>query len=553
MRPSLSNYASRLVCTASLCLAAFAGSAVAQESTAGTQGSVQRPQANLSLSVSKGTLIRLDRPAASVFIADPKIADVQVRSPQLIYVLGVSPGETTLYAMDHGDRAIYAATVHVSNNIEQVRNLLKAAMPNTEISVEPFNSMVMLSGVVPSPEAVGEAERLVKQLLGNNQVVINKLRTATPVQVNLQVKIAEVSRSLLKEVGFNIATRDMTGGFLFNLSRGRRFVNIRNADISALPKVEIAPGVSLPYDAFKGQFINPLRPGTVFEFLNPDGASSIGMAGRLFGLDAAAAIDALAEEGLVTVLAEPNLTSISGEMASFLAGGEFAIPMPAEDGRVLIEYKEFGVGLSFTPHVLSDDRIALRVRPEVSELSQAGSITVNGISVPGLTTRRAETTVELGSGQSFMIAGLLRNTTGHDATKIPVLGDLPILGTLFKSDRFTRNETELVIVVTPYLVKPTDAKNIKLPTDGYRAPSDLQRWLFGKNFAKPNNQATPSSAVSSQPIPATATPAAGPAQPAAAPASSGATSAVTAPVSAGSLQTAEARPTPGFSFQGDNQ
>lgn len=440
--------------------------------------SIQTPQDALTVSASKGTLVRLDRPAASVFIADPKIADVQVRSPQLVYVLGVGAGETTLYAMDSADRVIYSASVHVSSNIEQVRSLLKAALPEASITAEPFNGMIMLTGTAPSPETVAESERLVKQLLGDKQVVINQVRTATPVQVNLQVKIAEVSRTLLKEVGINIATQDSTGGFLFGLWQGRNAINITDQG---------------------------------YEFLTREGMNTIGLAGNVFGLNAAAAIDALAEEGLVTVLAEPNLTALSGEMASFLAGGEFAIPMPAEDGRVLIEYKQYGVGLAFTPTVMSDRRIALRVRPEVSELSQAGAITVNGISVPGLTTRRAETTVELGSGQSFMIAGLLRNTTGQDVSKTPLLGDLPILGALFRSDRFRRNETELVIIVTPYLVTPVNAKDIRLPTDGYKAPSDLERWLLGKTFS----QSTP---------PAPATVSAQPHQPASA---------------------------PGFSFQGD--
>jgi len=365
-----------------------------------------------------------------------------------------------------------------------VRSLLKAALPQAATTAEPFNGMIMLSGVAPSPEAVGEAERLVKQLLGDKQVVINKLRSPTPVQVNLQVKIAEVSRSLLKQVGVNIAAQDTTSGFLFGLWQGRNAIRITDQG---------------------------------YEFLVREGTNTIGLAGNLFGLNAAAAIDALAEEGLVTVLAEPNLTALSGEMASFLAGGEFAIPMPAEDGRVLIEYKQYGVGLAFTPTVMSNNRIALRVRPEVSELSQAGSINVNGISVPGLTTRRAETTVELGSGQSFMIAGLLRNTTGQDVSKIPVLGDLPILGALFRSDSFRRNETELVIIVTPYLVTPMDAKDIRLPTDGYKAPSDLERWLLGKSFTQ---SPPPAANTSGRAVPAPA---------------------------------AAAAPAPGFSFQGDAQ
>lgn len=435
------------------------------------QNTTHTPERQITLGMNKGTLIRLDRPAANVFIANPKIADVQVRSPQLIYIFGTGEGETTLFAVDSSDRVLYSANVSVANNLDQIRQMLKVALPTSEIDVQTFSGIIFLSGAVPSPAAIEEAGRLVQGFVGEKQVIVNKLTTATPVQVNLQVKIAEVSRSILKEVGANIATRDQTGGFLFNLSRGRNFVNITGN-----------PGSPTRYN------INvPL-----------DGRTAIAAAGKLFGLDAATAIDALAQEGLVTILAEPNLTSVSGETASFLAGGEFAIPVPDSNGTVVIQYKEYGVGLAFTPTVLSGERITMRVRPEVSELSQAGSITVNNITVPGITTRRAETTVELGSGQSFMIAGLLRNSTGSSVDKMPFLGDLPILGSLFKSDRFQRNETELVIVVTPYLVQPTNAQNIKLPTDGYKAPNDLERWLLGKTF----KESKPSPSAPSQGTPA---------------------------------------------------
>lgn len=479
---------------ASALSAAFAGiiAAFPVAALAG-QTAVQQADRELSIGVNKGSLIRLDRPAANVFIANPRVADVQVRSNQLIYVFGTGEGETTLFAMDGADKVIYSATVRVANNIDQIQRMLKAALPTSEIDVQTFNGMTFLNGTVPSPEAVEEAGRLVKGFLGDKQTVVNKLQTATPVQVNLQVKIAEVSRTLLKQMGFNIATRDQTGGFLFNLSRGRDFVGIGATDLSGFPSGAVTlPGgaqVTMPLNPATGL---PVVAGTAYTFKGlTDGTTSIGGAGSLLGLDAAGAIDALAEQGLVTVLAEPNLTSISGETASFLAGGEFAIPAPDKDGRVFIEYKEYGVGLAFTPTVMSGERISMRVRPEVSELSSAGAITVNGISVPGLTTRRAETTVELGSGQSFMIAGLLRNTTNQDVSKTPGLGDLPIIGALFKSDRFQRQETELVIVVTPYLVKPTNARNIKLPTDGYKAPSDLERWLLGRTFSPGKKPETP--------------------------------------------------------------
>ncbi|WP_374531901.1 type II and III secretion system protein family protein, partial [Novosphingobium sp.] len=201
-------------------------------------------------------------------------------------------------------------------------------------------------------------------------------------------------------------------------------------------------------------------------------------AGRFLGLDLLGALDAGETAGLVTTLSEPNLTALSGETADFLAGGEYPIPISQGLGTTSIEYKRFGVSLAYTPTVLANGRISIRVRPEVSELSSQGSITLNGFQVPALTVRRAETTVELGSGQSFMIAGLMSTSSQNTIKKMPGAGDLPILGTLFRSTNFQRGESELVIVITPYLVKPVDANDIKLPTDGFQNPNDAQR-IFG--------------------------------------------------------------------------
>ncbi|MGH6728833.1 MAG: type II and III secretion system protein family protein, partial [Sphingomicrobium sp.] len=209
--------------------------------------------------------------------------------------------------------------------------------------------------------------------------------------------------------------------------------------------------------------------------------TTLGFAGKLLGLDILSTLNLSEADGLVTTLAEPNLTALSGETASFLAGGEFPIPVSQSLGSVTIEYKQYGVGLAFTPIVLADGRISMRVRPEVSELSNEGSITLNGFEVPALTTRRAETTVELGSGQSFMIAGLLRNANANNVEKAPFLGDLPILGALFRSTKYRRAETELVIVVTPYLVRPV-SNQLALPTDGYRAPASGDMVLEGQTY-----------------------------------------------------------------------
>jgi pilus assembly protein CpaC len=208
----------------------------------------------------------------------------------------------------------------------------------------------------------------------------------------------------------------------------------------------------------------------------------LAFAGKFLGMDLAAALDLAEADGLVSTLAQPNLTAISGETASFLAGGEIPIPLSQGLGAVSVEFKQYGVSLSFTPTVLSDGRISIRVRPEVSQLTDAGSVKLNGFTIPGITTRRAETTVELGSGQTFMIGGLLSNDQNTNVDKAPFLGDLPILGALFRSNGFKRNETELMIIVTPYLVRPISANQVVLPTTGLRAPTDAERILEDQTF-----------------------------------------------------------------------
>jgi pilus assembly protein CpaC len=222
----------------------------------------------------------------------------------------------------------------------------------------------------------------------------------------------------------------------------------------------------------------------------------------LLGLNLLGSLDIAADDGLATILAEPNLTALSGETASFLAGGEFPIPVSQSLGAVTIEYKQYGVGLAFTPIVLADGRISMRVRPEVSQLSDAGSVKLNGFTVPALTTRRAETTVELGSGQSFMIAGLLQNTANNSVDKAPFLGDLPILGALFRSTHFQRQETELVVIVTPYLVRPVSGQ-LATPTDGLRVPGDATRDFGGQIFTGKSGVVQPTAVQTSPPAPVT--------------------------------------------------
>ncbi|MCJ8190188.1 type II and III secretion system protein family protein [Sphingomicrobium aestuariivivum] len=425
-------------------VAALALSPVAMTAPAHAVQQIQ-PSETLTIATGEGTLVRLPGAINDIFIADESVADVTVRSNRQIYIFGEAAGKTTIYATGASGEVVYAAEVQVGNNISSVDAMLDMAMPEANITATPMNNLLLLTGTVASPEDAQEAERLVRAYVGDTTEVVSRLRQATPLQVNLKVRIAEVNRSLIKSVGVNLLSSDSTGSSRIGISQG------------------------------SGSFTTD-----PFQVAN-NGATTLGIAGGLLGLDMIATLDLAETDGLVTTLAEPNLTALSGETASFLAGGEFPIPISQTLGALSIEYKSYGVGLAFTPYVLADGRISMRVRPEVSELSTEGAIRLNGYEIPALVTRRAETTVELGSGQSFMIAGLLRQNGSNNISKAPFLGDLPILGALFRSSSFRKNETELVIIVTPYLVRPVSGR-IPLPTDGYRHPNDAERIIEGQHY-----------------------------------------------------------------------
>lgn len=400
--------------------------------------------AQLNLELNKGRLIALDHAAASVFVADPNIADVQIKSPKLLYVFARKPGETTVYTVDSSDQVVQGWRLTVTHDLTRLREAFRTYMPEARVQVSSFGDAIVLEGTVKSPQAAEDARVLAARLAGDKNV-INRLSVRGPNQINLRVRIAEIRRAVVKQIGVNWDALLSAGSFTFGLATG-----------------------------------SPVVAGGSFLTRNLSSSGS-GTADSIFGglhkgnWDVNTLIDALESEGLVTVLAEPNLTAVSGETASFLAGGEFPIPVPQSNNNVTIEFKKFGVGLSFTPTLLSDGRINLKVQPEVSELTNTGEVRINGFLIPAITTRRAETTVELASGQSFAIAGLIQNDVNHDVRRLPGLGDLPILGALFRSDAFQRNESELVILVTPYIVRPTAETAMSAPTDGLKMPSDVER------------------------------------------------------------------------------
>ena len=467
---------------------------VAPAGTAAHAQSVSQPRSDIVLSIGKGQLVTVPGAMCDIFVANETIADVQVKSRNQLYVFGKAGGETTVYASNAGGDVIWSANIRVGSNIGSIDQMLSLAMPEAKIAVSTMSSnTILLTGTVGAPEDAAEAQRLVQAFTGKDTNVISRLRMATPLQVNLQVRIAEVSRSLVREISTNITTRDQSGGFIFGTTRGAPGT-ITGGDRTGT-QVMIDPcafyriacvSTPVPFDPINGKFVTA---ETSFNFLgNPQQTSRFGLAGKLLGLDLLGALDLGEKIGMVTTLSQPNLTALSGETADFLAGGEFPIPLNQGLGQTTIEYKKFGVSLAYTPTVLANGRISLRVRPEVSELSSEGAVTINGFTIPALTVRRAETTVELGSGQSFMIAGLLSNRAQKQLEKAPGVGDLPIVGNLFRSRGFRKGETELVIVVTPYLVSPVNANDIKLPTDGLRTATELQQaLLYYDNDGRPGD------------------------------------------------------------------
>ncbi|MXO82933.1 secretion system protein [Altererythrobacter aestiaquae] len=437
--------------------------------------SVARPSQDIVLSIGSGKLVTVPGSMADVFIANDGIADVQIKSQRQLYVFGKAGGETTIYASNAGGDIVWSANIRVGSNIGTVDQMLTLAMPDAKINVATMGTnTVLLTGIVAAPEDAAEAERLVEAFVGEDANVISRLKMATPLQVNLQVKFAEVSRSLVREIGGNLSSIDGGNGVKFGIGNGR---TLATGEFSTAGPLGVGPGVANPAT----QVFNPLT-GQVETITGPgvdttsSGATIAGF-GRFLGLNLLGALDLAERSGLVTTLSQPNLTALSGETAEFLAGGEFPIPISQGLGATAVEYRKFGVSLSYTPTVLANGRISMRVRPEVSELSSQGAVTLNGFQIPALTIRRAETTIELGSGQSFMIAGLMSNNAQNSIDKAPGVGDVPILGNLFRSKSFRRGETELVIVVTPYLVKPVNANDIKLPTDAFRAATEAQSFL----------------------------------------------------------------------------
>ncbi|NNE59154.1 MAG: type II and III secretion system protein family protein [Hellea sp.] len=387
-----------------------------------------------SVTIDDLIVMRTEESFKEVRVANADIADVLVLTDRSFQVMGKKGGKTNVLLYDQDKQIIDIISVTVGYDLAELKKTLFETMPGQNIEVRPMGSGVYLSGEVSSQGAAVQAEKIAQAYAPGR--VTSAISVNDSHQVMLEVRFVEASRTAIKELGIGILTGSSAGD-----------------------------GFQLGGGLLTGSA--PTLAGTLL--------SSSGN----FSLDTN--IQALEEQGVIRTLAEPNLVSMSGDTASFLAGGEFPIPVSADDGQIGIEFRQFGVGLSFTPTVLDDGIINLEVKPEVSQIDTTNSVRIAGTEIPSLRVRRADTTVELRNGQSFAIAGLLQNDKTTTKSQVPWLGDVPVLGSLFRSSRYKNQETELVIIVTPRLVKPApDISDLATPHDFTKPPSELDLFLGGE-------------------------------------------------------------------------
>lgn len=411
---------------------------------------------NVTVELNKGTMIKLDRPATSVVIADPVTADVQVVSPKLLFIHGRKVGETSLYAVDAQDNPIITAVVKVTHNLSSLQQTIRRVVPDADVNFRTVDGGLVMEGFAASVDESQKIQSVANAYVGPNERMVNMIKTNGSDQVMLRVKLVEMSRTDLKRIGVNLQNVTSNGNFAWQVLQGNDIL------------FNTADPATKAYSAFG----NVLSRGTQTD-------SNV----LLRYKDTASLLEALESQGLAHVLAEPSLTTTSGQPANFLAGGQFPLPVYGQNNTVTLQYQTFGVGLNFTPVVMSQDRISLSVAPEVSTLNFNNPIQVDGITYPILETRRASATVELGSGDSFVLAGLLKNENSNTVQKFPGLGDVPVLGTLFRSSQFQNNQTELVMLVTPYIVRPVaDPSKLQTPVDGYKAPAEFERLMNGSLY-----------------------------------------------------------------------
>ncbi len=439
---------------------------------------------SLALPVGRSAIVDLPTDARDVLVSNPTVAEAVLRTPRRIYVMGVKSGVTDAIFFDAAGRRILALNIHVEQNTSALADTINRILPGSQVRVEAISDSVILSGTVANASDADKAVTIARAVVSKPEQVINMLSTSGQDEVMLKVRIVEMDRQVIKQLGFNWnAVINQAGSTQFLLSTAASY-GVNGALLGGLSSgltrnTTTQPEVQV-YDPATGQTV-PVVCSTCPVATPQPTAGSQGI-NNLSGN-----LQAFEQVGLVRTLAEPNLTAVSGEAAKFLVGGEFPVPTgEAINGQVSIDFKPFGVGLGFTPVVLSGGRISLKLSTEVSELSNQGAFNLAtgaggpALVVPALTVRRAETTVELPSGGALMIAGLLQDKSAQDLANVPGIKNLPILGALFQSRDYQAGETELVIIVTPYLVSPTSPSNLQTPADGLQIANDFDTILLGR-------------------------------------------------------------------------
>lgn len=419
------------------------------------------PSSALNVPMNRGVVVESDTPFTELTIANPTIADISSLSDRTIYVLGKEPGRTTLTLLSADGRLITNVEVHVTPDIAEFKERLQQILPGENIEVRTANNGIVLSGTVSSAARVDRAMQLAERYAPDR--VSNLMSVGGTQQVMLKVRFAEMQRSVSKSLSSSIGVQGTALGGDLGTSGGSNTLNTAGAVANVFENAAI-PGIN----ENNGAFLFGFNAG---------------------GVEVGILLEALESRGVVRTLAEPNLTALSGQEATFLAGGEYPVPVEQDGGSITVEYKPFGVELNFIPRVVDSDVINLELVAAVSAIDPSNGITFGNFTIDAFSRRETSTTVEMRDGESFAIAGLLSDDFTDLNGQVPWIGDVPVLGSLFRSAQYQRSQTELVIIVTPHLVTPTRGEALALPTDRVQPPTERDLFLFGRVAADEAPQA----------------------------------------------------------------